>query len=112
LSGVNFGGASGENINKEKKQNGTRCPPHYILEPPPPWPPKIYAPSPHNGSWRERSAAGFGSPGNKERNFEEISEFQFTPKASWSVSEHRETEKETEKKTVGLGMGERSGFLW
>jgi len=36
VSGVNFGGAFGENINKEKKQNGARCPPHYILEPPPP----------------------------------------------------------------------------
>jgi len=72
VSGVNFGGAPGENINKEKKQNGTLCPPHYILEPPPPWPSKIYAPSPHNWSWRERSAVGFGSLGNNERKIEEI----------------------------------------
>jgi len=48
VSGVNFGGAFGGNINKKKNQNGTRYPPHYILESPLSWPLKICTSLSHN----------------------------------------------------------------
>lgn len=41
VSGVNVGGASGENINKENEHDATRYPPQHILKPSPPWPSKI-----------------------------------------------------------------------